>query len=307
MMTISYLESFPRMTLLKNWTTLKQLKKSCCHENHSLYDTATAKDAIVMMDEAPFGIIPIIDKTQKVLGVVTRGSLLSAMSSQWTETEENPMNNLNIWQQLVEQSQMRWKEVLEATSVHIQLVFFSMLIAIVLGITLGIVITRVPKLTTIVLGGAGVMQTIPSLALLGFMIPIFGIGVKTAIAALFLYSLLPIIRNTYTGIKDVDKATTEAAKGMGMTSMQILLKVELPLAIPVIMAGIRTAAVINVGTATLAAFIGAGGLGDFIFLGITRGIDGLILLGAIPAAILAIILETLFGGIERWTTPKGLK
>ena len=127
------------------------------------------------------------------------------------------MNNLNIWQQLVEQTQMRWQEVLEATSVHIQLVFFSMLIAIILGITLGILITRVPKLTTVVLGGAGVMQTIPSLALLGFMIPIFGIGVKTAIAALFLYSLLPIIRNTYTGIKDVDKATIEAAKGMGMT------------------------------------------------------------------------------------------
>ena len=99
------------------------------------------------------------------------------------------------------------------------------------------------------------------------MIPIFGIGVNTAIAALFLYSLLPIIRNTYTGIKDVNKATVEAAKGMGMTSLQVLLKVELPLAIPMIMAGVRTAAVINVGTATLAAFIGAGGLGDFIFLG----------------------------------------
>jgi osmoprotectant transport system permease protein len=217
------------------------------------------------------------------------------------------MNKLTIWEQLVQQSQLRWKEVLEATSVHIQLVFFSMLIAIVLGITLGILITRVPKLTTIVLGGAGIMQTVPSLALLGFMIPIFGIGVKTAIAALFLYSLLPIIRNTYAGINDVDKAATEAAKGMGMTKWQILIKVELPLAIPVIMAGIRTAAVINVGTATLAAFIGAGGLGDFIFLGITRGIDGLILLGAIPAAILAILLETIFGAVEKWTTPEGLK
>lgn len=217
------------------------------------------------------------------------------------------MNNLSIWQQLTEQSQMRWREVLEATSVHIQLVFFSMLIAIILGVSLGILVTRVPQLTTLVLGGAGVMQTIPSLALLGFMIPIFGIGVKTAIAALFLYSLLPIARNTYAGISDVDPATREAAKGMGMTSAQILFKVELPLAIPVIMAGIRTAAVINVGNATLAAFIGAGGLGDFIFLGITRGIDGLILLGAIPAALLAIILEVFFGSVERWTTPKGLK
>ncbi|SES00069.1 ABC transporter permease [Psychrobacillus sp. OK032] len=217
------------------------------------------------------------------------------------------MNNLNIWEQFMQQAEMRWQEVIEATSVHIQLVFFSMLIAIILGIGLGILITRVPKLSTIVLGGAGIMQTIPSLALLGFMIPIFGIGVNTAIAALFLYSLLPIIRNTYTGIKDVNKATVEAAKGMGMTSLQVLIKVELPLAIPMIMAGVRTAAVINVGTATLAAFIGAGGLGDFIFLGITRGIDGLILLGAIPAALLAIILEIFFTYLERWTTPEGLK
>ena len=188
------------------------------------------------------------------------------------------MNNMNIWQQLVEQSQLRWREVLEATSVHIQLVFFSMLLAVIIAVTLGIVITRFPSLVTGVLGSAGIMQTIPSLAVLGFMIPIFGIGVKTAIAALFLYSLLPIMRNTYTGIKDVDSATIEAARGVGMTNMQILFKVELPLAIPVIMAGIRTAAVINVGNATLAAFIGAGGLGDFIFLGITRGIDGLIYL-----------------------------
>ncbi|PIC56693.1 glycine/betaine ABC transporter [Sporosarcina sp. P12(2017)] len=217
------------------------------------------------------------------------------------------MNNLNIWQQLVEQTKLRWQEVLQATSIHIQLVFFSMILAVVIAVSLGILITRVPKLKTGVLGAAGIMQTIPSLAVLGFMIPIFGIGVKTAIAALFLYSLLPIMRNTYTGIKDVDPATIEAAKGMGMTSMQILFKVELPLAIPIIMAGIRTAAVINVGNATLAAFIGAGGLGDFIFLGITRGIDGLILLGAIPAAILAIALETFFSAVERWTTPKGLR
>ncbi|PIC78046.1 glycine/betaine ABC transporter [Sporosarcina sp. P19] len=217
------------------------------------------------------------------------------------------MNNLNIWQQLVEQTKLRWPEVLQATSIHIQLVFFSMILAVVIAVTLGILITRVPKLKTGVLGAAGIMQTIPSLAVLGFMIPIFGIGVKTAIAALFLYSLLPIMRNTYTGIKDVDPATIEAAKGMGMTSTQILFKVELPLAIPIIMAGIRTAAVINVGNATLAAFIGAGGLGDFIFLGITRGIDGLILLGAIPAAILAIALETFFSAVERWTTPKGLR
>lgn len=217
------------------------------------------------------------------------------------------MNDLTIWQQLVQQTQLRWDEVVTATSVHIQLVFFSMIIATVIAVSLGILVTRVPQLKTVVLGGTGILQTIPSLALLGFMIPIFGIGVKTAIAALFLYSLLPIMRNTYTGIKEVDSATIEAARGMGMTSAQILFRVELPLALPTIMAGIRTAAVINVGNATLAAFIGAGGLGDFIFLGITRGIDGLILLGAIPAALLAILIESLFTLIERWSTPKGLR
>lgn len=217
------------------------------------------------------------------------------------------MSNLNIWEQFIQQAQMRWQEVIEATFIHIQLVFFSMVMAVILGVLLGILITRVKFLVPYVLGGTGIMQTIPSLAVLGFMIPIFGIGVKTGIAALFLYSLLPIVRNTYTGINDVDEATSEAAKGMGMTSMQILFKVELPLSIPIIMAGIRTAAVINVGNATLAAFIGAGGLGDFIFLGITRGIDGLIFLGAIPAALLAILLEFLFNGLERWSTPKGLK
>lgn len=217
------------------------------------------------------------------------------------------MNNRNIFQELVFQFQNRWEDLITNTITHIELVFFSMLLAICVGIPLGILITRVPKLATAVLGGAGILQTIPSLALLGFMIPIFGIGLETAIAALFLYSLLPIIRNTYAGIQDVDRATTEAAKGMGMTGSQILFKVELPLSISVIMAGIRTAAVINVGTATLAAFIGAGGLGDFIFLGITRGNDALVLLGAIPAALLAIILEGFLGLLERWTTPRGLK
>lgn len=217
------------------------------------------------------------------------------------------MNNLNVWEQFIQQGKMRWGELLEATSVHIQLVFFSMIAAVLIGVLLGVLITRVPALAPFVLGGTGIMQTIPSLAVLGFMIPIFGIGVKTGIAALFLYSLLPIVRNTYTGINDVDIATREAAKGMGMTSSQILFKVELPLSIPIIMAGIRTAAVINVGNATLAAFIGAGGLGDFIFLGITRGIDGLIFLGAIPAALLAISIEFLFNGLERWSTPKGLR
>lgn len=218
-----------------------------------------------------------------------------------------PLNNKSLWDQLLQQLEQRWNDLLYALVVHLELVFLSMLIAVAIGVPLGILISRVPSLQGIVLGGTGILQTIPSLALLGFMIPLFGIGMKTAIAALFLYSLLPIVRNTYTGIKDVDKATIEAARGMGMTSWQILVKVQLPLSLSVMMAGIRTATVINVGTATLAAFIGAGGLGDFIFLGISRSMDALILMGAIPAAILALLLDFLLGKLERLTTPRGLK
>jgi osmoprotectant transport system permease protein len=217
------------------------------------------------------------------------------------------MNHPSLWEQIINQFSMRWGDLLVATSQHIELVLLSMAIAIVVGVPLGIIVTRVPPLRSWIIGGASILQTIPSLALLGFMIPLFGIGIKTAIAALFLYSLLPIIRNTYTGIQDVDRYTIEAAKGMGMTNWQILLKVEFPLALSIIMAGIRTATVINVGTATLAAFIGSGGLGDFIFLGIQRNIDALILIGALPAAALAIVLDLLLGYMEKITTPRGLK
>ena len=217
------------------------------------------------------------------------------------------MRNESLWYQIVYQLQMRWPDLLQALLQHIQLVFLSMMIAIAVGIPLGILITRMKFLEMPVLGTAGILQTIPSLALLGFMIPLFGIGVKTAVAALLLYSLLPIIRNTFTGIKDADKPTIEAARGMGMTDLQILLRVELPLALSVMMAGIRTATVINVGTATLAAFIGAGGLGDFIFIGISRNIDALVLIGAVPAAMLALLFDWLLGLLEKGTTPRGLK
>jgi len=217
------------------------------------------------------------------------------------------MRDQSLWQQLLYQLDLRKADLLHSLGVHIQLVFLSMLFAVIVGIALGIMITRVGSLKGITLGTAGILQTVPSLAMLGFMIPLFGIGMKTAIVALFLYSLLPIIRNTYTGITDVDQSIVEAARGMGMKNWQILLKVQLPLALSVIMAGIRTAAVINVGTATLAAFIGAGGLGEFIFLGIQRNIEALTLLGAIPAAILALVLDYLLGLLEKLTTPKGLK
>ncbi|HEY4432327.1 MAG TPA: ABC transporter permease [Paenibacillus sp.] len=217
------------------------------------------------------------------------------------------MRDQSLWQQLIYQLDIRRADLIHSMGVHMQLVLLSMLFAIIVGIALGIMITRIKPLKGITLGAAGILQTIPSLAMLGFMIPLFGIGMKTAVVALFLYSLLPIIRNTYTGITDVDQSIVEAARGMGMKSWQILFRVQLPLALSVIMAGIRTAAVINVGTATLAAFIGAGGLGEFIFLGIQRNIEALTLLGAIPAAILALVLDYLLGLLEKLTTPKGLK
>ena len=173
---------------------------------------------------------------------------------------------------------------------HIQISFIALLIATAIAVPLGILLTKTKTISEIVMNIAAILQTIPSLALLGLMIPLFGIGRVPAIIAL-VYALLPILRNTYTGIKEVDPSLIEAAKGIGMKPFRRLTKVELPIAMPVIMAGVRTAMVLIIGTATLAALIGAGGLGDLILLGIDRNNASLILLGAIPAALLAIIFD----------------
>lgn len=176
----------------------------------------------------------------------------------------------------------------EQTLTHIGLTFVSLLVALLIGVPLGILISRQTRLASGVLGIAGVLQTVPSVALLGFLIPLLGIGVGPALVALFLYALLPIIRNTYVGITEVSPLVKEAATGVGMTRNQILAKVELPLALPVIFAGVRTATVINVGVATLAAYVAAGGLGEFIFSGIALSNVNMMLAGAIPAALLAV-------------------
>lgn len=189
-------------------------------------------------------------------------------------------------------------ELLEQALEHVGLTFASLFLAILVGLPLGILITRKKHLASIVLGFTGILQTIPSIALLGFMIPLLGIGVKPAIFALFLYALLPIVRNTYTGISGTDAAVREAAVGMGMSDLQLLLRIELPLALPVIFAGIRTATVINVGVATLAAYIAAGGLGEFIFGGIALNNTHMILAGAIPAALLAIIFDFILSRVQ---------
>jgi len=200
-----------------------------------------------------------------------------------------------FWQFVEQQSDKLWSQ----TWAHIGLTLISLVIAILIAVPVGILITRKQKLSGTVLGFAGILQTIPSIALLGVLIPFLGIGPKPAILALFLYALLPIIRNTYTGIMEVNPAVVEAAKGMGMSRWQILMKVELPLAFPVLMAGIRTATVINVGVATLAAYIAAGGLGEFIFGGIALNNSNMILAGAIPAALLAILLDFLLSLVQK--------
>ncbi|WP_020536926.1 ABC transporter permease/substrate-binding protein [Lewinella cohaerens] len=182
-------------------------------------------------------------------------------------------------------------KLLELSFEHLGLTLLSILLACVIAIPTGIWIARRNAWSRWVLGGAGILQTIPSIALLGSLIPLLGIGVKPAIFALLLYAILPILRNTFTGLQGVDPVVREAAAGMGMTKWQILQQVELPLALPVILAGVRTAAVINVGVATLAAYIGAGGLGEFIFGGIALNNNQMILAGAIPAAGLAILFD----------------
>ena len=181
---------------------------------------------------------------------------------------------------------------------HIGLTLAAVLLAILVAVPLGIAIVTRRRLRHALLGFAGLLQTIPSIALLAFLIPFLGLNVRTAIAALFLYALLPILRNTYTGIGGVTPSLVDAARGMGMRPREVLRRVQLPLAMPTIMAGIRTATVIGIGVATLAAFIGAGGLGEFIFEGIALTDTGLILLGAIPAAALAVVADVLLGQLE---------
>ena len=198
-------------------------------------------------------------------------------------------------------------EVLELTAEHLWLVGASIVLAVLVGIPLGILITRWPVLKKPVLGGANIIQTIPSLALFGFLLPAPWIGARAdrlAILALTLYALLPLIRNTYTGIKGVDPAVVEAGRGMGMTDRQLLWQVELPLALGVIIAGIRVAAVISIGLATIAAAIGAGGLGEYIFRGLAMVNNQVILAGAIPAAALAILADVSLGWLEKRLAPR---
>lgn len=203
---------------------------------------------------------------------------------------------------ILEFLRLNFADVLAKTGEHLILAVVSTLIAAMIGIPAGVLLARRPALKRPVLGLANVLQTIPSLALLGFLVPLpllGGIRARTAIVALVLYALLPLIRNTCTGIEGVDPAVREAGRGMGMTDRQLLLQVELPLAGGVIFAGLRVAMVISIGIATIAAYIGAGGLGSYIFRGIFTLDNTLILAGAVPAALLAIVTDAVLGSIEK--------
>ncbi|GAB3049333.1 ABC transporter permease [Virgibacillus ainsalahensis] len=198
-------------------------------------------------------------------------------------------------------------ELLVKTGEHLYISAAAMLLGVLVAVPLGVLLTRIPKIADRLISFIGILQTIPSLAILAFFIPLLGVGKFPAIIALFFYSLLPILRNTYTGVSGVDSNVMEAGKGMGMNNWESIMKIELPLAMPVIMAGIRLSTVYLIGWAALAAFIGGGGLGDFIFDGMNLYQPELIVAGTVPATILALIADRLLSVIERKLTPKGWK
>ncbi|MBP1968329.1 osmoprotectant transport system permease protein [Virgibacillus natechei] len=198
-------------------------------------------------------------------------------------------------------------DLLIKTGEHLYISAAAIILGILVAIPLGIILTRIPTYADRLISFIGILQTIPSLAILAFFIPLLGVGKFPAIIALFFYSVLPILRNTYTGVQGVNKNVLEAGKGMGMNTRESIFKIELPLALPVIMAGIRLATVYLIGWATLAAFIGGGGLGDFIFDGMNLYQPSLIIAGTVPATILALLADRMISSIERKLTPEGLK
>jgi osmoprotectant transport system permease protein len=203
--------------------------------------------------------------------------------------------------------QTNWQELIYKVWEHLYISMIAVFLGIIVAVPLGIILTRMKRSASIIIGIANIMQTLPSLAVLAFFIPFLGVGKTPAIIALFFYSVLPILRNTYTGIKGVNENLLESGRGIGMTSWERIRLVEFPLALSVIMAGIRTASVYLIGWATLASFIGGGGLGDYIFIGLNLYQTEYIIAGAVPVIIMAILVDNVFSIIERKVVPKGLK
>lgn len=208
---------------------------------------------------------------------------------------------------MIEFLQVNGNELLQKTLEHFYISLLALLLAMIVAIPLGILLTRTKKLAKVVLSITSVLQTVPSLAVLALMIPFLGVGKLPAILALFIYILLPILNNTYIGINNVDKNVKAAGLSMGMTKFQEMFMIELPLAISVIMSGVRLSSVYAISWATLASFIGAGGLGDFIFNGLNLYQPDLIIGGAISVTLIALIMDFVLSKVELWVTPKGLK
>jgi osmoprotectant transport system permease protein len=241
----------------------------------------------------------------KAMVKLTRGSKIDKapedqLAARFVETE------LGMRAQVL-QSRSRWAEIGDRTFEHLALVGASLFLAILISLPLGIAAQRRRRFGELILGGLGVVQTIPSLALLVFLLPVFGVGTAPAVVALFLYSLLPIVRGTATGLKEIAPGLRESAEALGLSTWEKLRRIELPLASRSILSGIKTAAVINVGTATIGALIGAGGYGQAILVGIRKDDLGTILEGAVPAAVLALVVQGVFEGLERWVVPRGLR
>jgi len=210
----------------------------------------------------------------------------------------------SLWDLFIKYVARYYPRIIDLTIQHLSISLIALGITLVVCLPLGIYLTKNEKLSPYVIGLANVFQTIPSLALLGFLIFVFGIGNDNAICALFLYAMLPVLQNTYTGIRNVPKHLVQAARGMGMTELQILVKVQLPLARPVILAGIRVATVWIIGTATLASAIGGGGLGRLIFSGLASIRNEIVLAGAIPATILALLADQLLKFLQEYFSPR---
>ncbi|OPJ64644.1 ABC transporter permease [Clostridium oryzae] len=207
----------------------------------------------------------------------------------------------------IEYMNTNWKDVLHALLEHIQISLASVIIAVLIAVPIGIILTRHNKIAKSILGAAGIIQTIPGLVMLGLGLMLFGLGNITAIIVLIAYAMLPIMQNTYTGIRELDKLYVEAARGIGMSDMQTLFKVEIPITLPSIIAGIRISLIYVISWATLAALIGAGGLGDLIWTGLSSYDTNMILAGAVPASLLAIAAGLIIDIIQKVVTPRGMK
>ncbi len=293
------LDPLTRADLQREFLSLqRKLQKTVLFVTHDLHEALRLGSRIALLEAGKLVSVGIAGGISEFVGCarekIRRGVRIDRRSAR---------AEMNFWH-FISQNRL---EIADLTLEHLWMVGISTLLALAVGIPLGILITRRPRLRKPVIAAANIIQTVPSLALFGFLLPAPWIGeraTRLAILALMLYALLPLIRNTYAGITGVDRAVILAARGMGLTEWQLLFKVQLPLAASVILAGVRVAIVISIGLATIAAAIGAGGLGELIFRGLAMVNNSVILAGAIPAALMALAADTLLGWLEKRFTPQ---